>query len=883
MRQLIYTLLFWLMSKLASKFWLQEISFASFQPSNVVGNLKTLRPEDEEEIAAALFDLKRADAPGPSAGAGGGGGLQDWSASNGRFHSLRKRQRKPVHMGSDFQTELDDGHDMDEWDAEDEYLAKRRGFVSSRSRGAAYEPKNGADARPMMVAQALHQYRLNNVNGRSSQGKFYDEQGRGRGRGSANNSDGMFDGLEARGSGVSAIPPRPGYNPLTRLSHSNPPYPMGHYGAGGQYKRGPNHVSISHFIQAHSSRRATPGGVGQRVTIPPPPHMGGLQPGYAGIGAAGRRDGGVGGVPSYHGPVYGNGLPVAAPGPASGARLYPPGTGTAFGASLPGPPPSHFQRSYLQPQPQPQSHVSSHQHGGGAPPPNNPQNNISSLLPTILQGLKSITEQQRAAGGPPYSAAPASTPLSSLTGVLSQAVQVLQQQQQQQQPQLGRAGLPGAGLPSNPFQKNQRPEKPSPEVAGLLQQLLASHNNAVNGRSMAVDQRQSLTGGYGMPRPSLGPNSVSQPFPPQVALSVAMPNGGVKIPPPVSLPLQVPSTMHIPTSNANTVYTPVANADANANANTGLVSSGGPALSTAPQQQTVPASAQQSSSRVTPMALQALKALLDANAKRLQNPTQQPGNQSEGTGAIASGGGGGGGGVEQVVKAENGDKGDCNQPQVASVGDGAGDGAGAGAGIVKPPLPSLSLALSTPEEFVRTLKATLQQAQNATQGNLSTPTTVKEEKPPPVAAAEDTNSVKEPGQDPGPVQVLVPAESEGDVKKNEESGRCGEEMIKASEDKPKEEPIPKDDVAAVAVVEEPKASYQPATQIPSITQPMQASTVSVQAPQKPITLEMVHSLLQKYAEKVPQFADKLTEIGIDVGHVKASTSNDKEAKAEENS
>jgi hypothetical protein len=156
-----------------------------------VGQTGSLKPEDEEEIAAALFDLaktSRGARPGSRAP-----GLDDSLI----LPSSRKRPRKPSRAGIKYETNYNEPFD-DDWDAEDEYLAKRRGT-----------------GRPVDTGEG----------GGYPLGGGYNPGG---------------------GDGGGNQPFSNGYQQPAPIS------------IGARFKPGPNHVAISHFIQWHRRQNTPP-------------------------------------------------------------------------------------------------------------------------------------------------------------------------------------------------------------------------------------------------------------------------------------------------------------------------------------------------------------------------------------------------------------------------------------------------------------------------------------------------------------------------------------------------------------------------------------------------------------------------------------------------
>ncbi|KAH7620182.1 hypothetical protein Ndes2526B_g04092 [Nannochloris sp. 'desiccata'] len=97
------------------------------------GQAASLRPDDEEEIAAALFDLaqtSREAKPGLMAGENNDSLI---------LPSSRKRPRKPSRVGVQYESNYEAAFEHD-WDAEDEYLAKRNGTGRFLSNSRGYPP-----------------------------------------------------------------------------------------------------------------------------------------------------------------------------------------------------------------------------------------------------------------------------------------------------------------------------------------------------------------------------------------------------------------------------------------------------------------------------------------------------------------------------------------------------------------------------------------------------------------------------------------------------------------------------------------------------------------------------------------------------------------------
>lgn len=167
----------------------------------------SLRPEDEEEIAAALFNLAHAGQANDRVP------KKEADEANPKVVGTRKRQRKPPRAAVDYESSIEMLEDDDEWDAEDEYIAKRRG--AQRSRGTE---------------------RISSLHG--------SEKGRATGPG---NNDGALSRLQHQPQRsnlqyMSQMPPVPG--------PAAPPTPL-----RPQVKRGLNQLIVSQFIQWHRSNR----------------------------------------------------------------------------------------------------------------------------------------------------------------------------------------------------------------------------------------------------------------------------------------------------------------------------------------------------------------------------------------------------------------------------------------------------------------------------------------------------------------------------------------------------------------------------------------------------------------------------------------------------
>ena len=149
----------------------------------------SLRPDDEEEIAAALYDLAKTSNDAQS---GLMAGIADDSSI---LPSSRKRPRKSSRAGVQYESNYEAAFE-DDWDAEDEYLAKRSGIGRPLSNGRAYPPI----------------------------GKGYNTVG---GTGDQQHNNGY---------------------PQQSAPISN----------GPRFKPGPNHVAISHFIRWHRRQLKAP-------------------------------------------------------------------------------------------------------------------------------------------------------------------------------------------------------------------------------------------------------------------------------------------------------------------------------------------------------------------------------------------------------------------------------------------------------------------------------------------------------------------------------------------------------------------------------------------------------------------------------------------------